>query len=84
MTDLSLNRQISKIIESGSLTALVQTLAHCGQPSELPGFGVPCIGLVTLKDASLVFTDGGSYAELPAMLQTLEDIAVRHTQPTRK
>jgi len=84
MTDLSLNCQLSKVVENGSLTALVQTLANAGLRPDQPWSGVPCVGIATLKEASLVFTDGGSYAEMPAMLRTLEDIAVRHARLTRK
>jgi hypothetical protein len=84
MTDLNLKLHISKVIETGSLTALVQTLANSGLQSYLSRSSYPCVGITTFKESSLVFTASGVYAEMPAMLQTLEDIAVQHSQSARR
>ncbi len=82
MTNLKL--QMSKLIESGSLTAVVQTLANAGLQSYVPRSSFPCLGVTTLKDSALVFIESGVYAEMPEMLQTLEDLAAQPSTSARK
>lgn len=82
MTDLKI--ELSKVVETSSLTVLLQTLADSGDQSYLPGASFPCVGITTLKGSPLVFTDSGVYADLPVMMQVLEDIASQHLQPAAK
>lgn len=84
MANINLKLELSKIVETGALTALVQTLADSGLHSNLSRTSFPCVGIITLKESSLVFTASGVYAEMPAMLQTLEDIAAKPSLPAEK
>lgn len=78
---VKLKLELAKIVASRSLTVVVQSLASSAQSNSITHSSRPCVTMLMLNGAPLVFTDSGVYADLPATLQALEDIClatVRH------
>lgn len=78
-----LKLELAQIVERRTLTALVQALVDSGGNTYSANAVFPCIGMTSLKGESLVFTESGAYAALPAMIQLLEDIADPHSPSAR-